>query len=66
MLPVLQAWFRKLTFQRRRERAVCKGLWSLPVVFLFATASVIIYFSAISYVGLGVPPGVPNWDNAVK
>jgi peptide/nickel transport system permease protein len=35
-------------------------LWSLPVVFLFATAGVVIYFSAISYAGLGVPPGVPE------
>jgi ABC-type dipeptide/oligopeptide/nickel transport system permease subunit len=35
-------------------------LWSLPMVFLFATAGVIIYFSAISYLGLGVPPGVPE------
>jgi peptide/nickel transport system permease protein len=33
-------------------------LWSIPTVFLFTTAGVIIYTSTISYLGFGVPPGV--------
>ena len=35
-------------------------LWSIPVVFLFTTAGVIIYFSTSSYLGFGMPPGVPE------
>jgi hypothetical protein len=35
-------------------------LWSIPTVFLFTTAGVIIYTTTISYLGFGVPPGVPE------
>jgi peptide/nickel transport system permease protein len=33
-------------------------LWSIPTVFLFTTAGVIIYTSTLSYLTFGVPPGV--------
>jgi ABC-type dipeptide/oligopeptide/nickel transport system permease subunit len=33
-------------------------LLSIPTVFLFTTAGVIIFTSTISYLGFGVPPGV--------
>ena len=34
------------------------ALWSIPAMFFFTTAGVIIYVSTLSYWGFGVPPGV--------
>jgi peptide/nickel transport system permease protein len=61
MLPRAAGMVQEAYLSAPKGKSCLQGvLWSLPVVFLFATASVIIYFSAISYVGLGVPPGVPE------
>jgi ABC-type dipeptide/oligopeptide/nickel transport system permease subunit len=33
-------------------------LWSIPVVFIFTTAGVILYVSTITYLGFGISPGI--------